>query len=225
MCVRASAPTALPTRRRKQWSERGARLLAAGASAPAHATACGHGGFGMTDPVADYETAADGFAAVLAQCTSLDGKSPCEGWTSKDVIDHVFGGTAGFAEALGGSVPPADDDADLTSRYEALRNALTEASRQPGALDKMVPAPIGGEIPASMMLGIYTTDTLIHTWDLARATGVDVELDQELLQRSWDGVLPIEELVRKPGIFGPRVEVPDDAPLQDRALGFFGRQA
>lgn len=68
-------------------------------------------------------------------------------------------------------------------------------------------------------------DTLVHTWDLAKAIGVDVELDRDLLQRSWDGVVPIESIVRQPGIFGPAVELPDDAPYQDRALAFFGRRA
>lgn len=178
----------------------------------------------MTDPVADYETAAAGFRKVLAECASLDGTSPCEGWTGKDVVDHVVGGTAHFTEAFGGTVPEVPDDADLTTRYDALSAAFAAACRQPGALDQMVPSPIGGEIPASMMLGIYTTDTLIHTWDLARSNGADVELDHDLLQRSWDGVLPLEEVVRQPGIFGPAVEVPDDAPFQDRAMGFFGRQ-
>lgn len=179
----------------------------------------------MADPIADYETAADGFARVLASCEGgMEGQSPCDGWTAKDVVDHVFSGTAGFAEALGGSTAAADEAADVTTRYDGLRKALVEAAQQPGALDKMVPAPIGGEVPAAMMLGIYTTDTLVHTWDLAKAVGVDVELDADLLKRSWDGMLPIESIVRQPGIFGPAVEVPDDAPFQDRAMGFFGRQ-
>lgn len=179
----------------------------------------------MADPIADYTTAADGFARVLAKCESgMDGQSPCEDWTAKDVVDHVFGGTAGFAEALGGSAPPADETSDVATRYEGLRKALVAAAQQPGALDKMVPSPIGGEVPAGMMLGIYTTDTLVHTWDLAKAVGMEVELDADLLKRSWDGMLPIESIVRQPGIFGPAVEVPEDAPFQDRAIGFFGRQ-
>ena len=52
---------------------------------------------------------------------------------------------------------------------------------------------------------------------------VDVALDEDLLQRSWDGMIPIESVVRRPGIFGPAVDVPDEAPLQDRAMAFFGR--
>lgn len=178
----------------------------------------------MSDPIADYDRAADGFAAELAQCEGkLDAPSPCPGWKAQDVVDHVLGGTAGFARSLGGQVPESGDD--LPARYAAIRQALVDAARQPGALDKMVKGPLGGDVPAGVLLGIMATDTLVHTWDLAQALGHDVELDADLLQRSWDGVKPMEAMIRQPGVFGPAVEVPDDAPFQTRALAFFGRQA
>ncbi len=179
----------------------------------------------MADPVKDYETAADGFARVLAQCgDGLDGQSPCEGWKGQDVVDHVLGGTTFFTTGFGGTAPTVDEAADLPARYAALRAALVETISRPGALDQMVSSPIGGEVPGGVMLGIFTTDTLIHTWDLARASGRDVELDAELLERSWEGAKPIESILRQPGIFGPAVEVPEEAPFQARALAFFGRQ-
>ncbi|MFP5255934.1 MAG: TIGR03086 family metal-binding protein [Acidimicrobiia bacterium] len=178
----------------------------------------------MSDPIADFERAADGFAAELGRCDGgLDGQSPCEGWKAQDVVDHVLGNTTGFAGGLGAEVPETGDD--LTARYSAARQALVDAARQPGALDKRVPGPLGGDMPAGMLLGIIATDTLIHTWDLARALGHDVELDADLLQRSWDGIKPMEAMIRQPGVFGPAVEVPDDAPFQTRALAFFGRRA
>lgn len=180
----------------------------------------------MGDPVADYVTAARGFSRVLAQSEGrLDRASPCEGWTAKDVVDHVMGGAPYYAVAWGGTAPDVPDDADLATRFDAESAALADACSRPGALDQMTSSPIGdGEIPVRVMLGIFTTDTLIHTWDLAKAIGVDVELDADLLQRSWDGVVPMESVLRAPGIFGPAVDVADDAPFQDRALAFFGRQ-
>jgi uncharacterized protein (TIGR03086 family) len=180
----------------------------------------------MPDPVADYETAASGFAGVLARCgDDLGMASPCEGWTAQDVVDHVMGGPPYYAEAWGGQVPDVPDDADRATRYTAQYQALADTCRQPGVLDKMVSSPLGeGQIPAGMMFGILTSDTLIHTWDLARAIGVEVELDQDLLQRTWDGLIPIEAMVRRPDVFGPAVEIEEGAPLQDRAMAWFGRQ-
>ena len=84
---------------------------------------------------------------------------------------------------------------------------------------------IGGEIPAGLMFGIYTTDLLLHTWDLARATGQDDALDADLLERSWQNALALDGLIRGPGVFGPKVPVGDDAPPDVQALAFFGRDA
>jgi uncharacterized protein (TIGR03086 family) len=89
----------------------------------------------------------------------------------------------------------------------------------------MVTGPLGGELPASVMLGIIATDTLVHTWDLARSLGEDVELDAELLHRSWQNIVPMDEAIRRPGVFGPKVDVGEDATPQQQALAFFGRDA
>lgn len=178
----------------------------------------------MPDPLVDYATAADGFAAVLAAADDLSGSSPCPEWTARDVVDHVLGGARHFTELFGGPVTPTDGD-DLPSRYATARADLVAAISAPGAAERLVPSPIGGELPAVVLFGIYTSDTLLHTWDLARATGQDVELDPELLERSWRNVVELDEVLRAPGLFGPKVEVPDDEPTSVQALAFFGRDA
>ena len=60
--------------------------------------------------------------------------------------------------------------------------------------------------------------------DIARAIGVDRTLPPELVQALWDEISPHAEEWRAIGVFGSRVEVPDDAPLQDRLLGLTGRE-
>lgn len=60
--------------------------------------------------------------------------------------------------------------------------------------------------------------------DLARVVGVDDALDPELVQAMWDEFLPQAEQWRAMGVFGPAVEVPEDAPLQERLLGLTGRR-
>ena len=179
----------------------------------------------MPDPVMDYETAADGFARVLEQCDDLTVPTPCKDWTAQDIVDHVVGGTSYYTDAWGGKVPDLATDVDLAARYRALAAALADTCRQPGVLEQMVPSPLGsGELLATMMLGIYTADTLIHTWDLARAVGTDAHLDQDLLQRTWDGMLPMEAALRRPEVFGPAIEIDHAASMQDRAMAWFGRQ-
>jgi uncharacterized protein (TIGR03086 family) len=175
----------------------------------------------MADPIADFTTAADGLATVLAGVTDTSLTTPCEGWTIQELLDHVVGGARYYAAEWGGTEP--SDEGSLVERYARYRNALVDVVSQEGVLERMVPSPVGGELPAGVMFGMFTTDTLLHTWDLGRALGERVELDPELLHRSWQNAIPLDDVLRGPGIFGPKLEVGDDESPQVQALAFFGR--
>ena len=71
---------------------------------------------------------------------------------------------------------------------------------------------------------ICTPDVLIHTWDLARATGLDETLDADEVHRFADGIEPMDEILRTSGHYGPRTPVPDDADEQTWLLAFLGRR-
>jgi hypothetical protein len=74
-----------------------------------------------------------------------------------------------------------------------------------------------------------TPDVLIHTWDLAQAAGVDVELDAEEVDRQATGIdaMPpgVDEAMRASGHVGPRIDVAADADALTRVLAFNGRRA
>jgi hypothetical protein len=63
----------------------------------------------------------------------------------------------------------------------------------------------------------------MHTWDLARATGQDDHLDEAKCAQLLDGMLPMDEMLRGSGQYGPRVDVPADADVQTRLMAFIGR--
>ena len=69
-----------------------------------------------------------------------------------------------------------------------------------------------------------TGDILVHTWDLARATGLDETLDADEVHRMFVGMEPMDEMLRASGHYGPRVAVPDDADEQTQLIAFTGRQ-
>jgi uncharacterized protein (TIGR03086 family) len=75
--------------------------------------------------------------------------------------------------------------------------------------------------PATDM--IYTGDVFLHRWDLARATGQDETLDAHKCAAMLEGMLPLDEVLRASGQYGPRVDVPDDADVQTKLLAFVGR--
>ena len=73
---------------------------------------------------------------------------------------------------------------------------------------------------ASRPLG---ADLLLHTWDLARATGQDERLDPASVTAALEFLTPIDEAIRRPGGFAPRLEAPPGADEQGRLLAFCGR--
>lgn len=64
----------------------------------------------------------------------------------------------------------------------------------------------------------------LRSHDIAKVIGVDRQLPDALVLGLWAELHPHAEEWRKIGVFGPAVEVPADAPLQDRLLGLTGRQ-
>ena len=70
-----------------------------------------------------------------------------------------------------------------------------------------------------------TGDVLVHTWDLARATGLDETLDPDEVHRQLVAMESFDDSVlRSSGHYGPRVAVAADADEQTRLIAFTGRQ-
>lgn len=70
---------------------------------------------------------------------------------------------------------------------------------------------------------IVLGDVLLHTWDLARAAGLDDALDPLIVPGMLAGLEPIDEMLRASGHYGPAVEVPPGADVQTRLIAFTGR--
>ena len=81
-----------------------------------------------------------------------------------------------------------------------------------------------GDYPAHDGLWHVISFRGLRSFDLAKVIGVNTQLPEELTQAMWDAFVPQAETWRAMGVFGPQIEVPEDAPLQDRLLGLTGRQ-
>ncbi|MBA3945507.1 MAG: hypothetical protein H0X37_13190 [Herpetosiphonaceae bacterium] len=64
----------------------------------------------------------------------------------------------------------------------------------------------------------------LRAHDIAKVIGADTRLPHDLVHGLWDEISPHAEEWRAIGVFGPKVEVPEDADLQSRLLGLTGRQ-
>jgi uncharacterized protein (TIGR03086 family) len=167
----------------------------------------------MTDVLADYRQSCDGFTAVVhATAGRWDAPSPCTAWDARGVLEHVIG----FHDVLllrPLDAKPARPKDDPEARWAVTADALFAVLGRPGVLDEK----------RRSLLGVLATDVLVHTWDLARAVGLDVTLDPRLSQIGLDRALANKQQFAESEMFGPPVTVPDDASVQDRLLGFFGR--
>ncbi len=67
-------------------------------------------------------------------------------------------------------------------------------------------------------------DVLVHTWDLARAAGLDEGLDADEVHRMVDSMEPYDEALRQSGHYGARVQVGGRRRRADPASRLHGRQ-
>jgi uncharacterized protein (TIGR03086 family) len=81
---------------------------------------------------------------------------------------------------------------------------------------------MGATTPRSLLPAL-TGDVLMHSWDVARAVGLDIALDPELSADALAMGQKNSDRLQASGMFGPPVAVDDDASVGDRMLGVFGR--
>jgi uncharacterized protein (TIGR03086 family) len=158
-----------------------------------------------------------------APADSWGNAAPCEGWTARDVVVHVADNLAGVAAGLSAGEPAkvgADDD--IVAAWDNARTAFT-AALETGDLNANLPGPFG-PMPAEQLIGrLIATDVLVHTWDLARAVGGDESLPADAVAQAYSGLKPMDAMIRQPGVFGPKTEVPEGASAQTEFLCFLGR--
>lgn len=81
-----------------------------------------------------------------------------------------------------------------------------------------------GTFPAVEGIWHVTSFRALRTVDVARVIGADDRLDPDLVEAMWEKLVPQAEDLRATGVFPPKIEVAEDAPLQERLLGLTGRQ-
>ena len=185
------------------------------------------------------ETLARAFATTRnvlnnVKVDQLDDPTPCESWKVKDLINHIVGGTYFFAASTSDDQPQGGENgekdytaADIVAAFDQGVAAAVAAFDTPGALEKLVTSPFG-QMPGAAFMGVASTDTFTHAWDLARATGQDTDLDPELAAMLLAGAkVAIGDGSRGPdGLapFGPEQPAPVAATEADKLAAFMGRK-
>ncbi len=193
----------------------------------------------LADVVLDgFVRALDGFEAVLAGVAPgrWSAPSPCAGWSAADVAGHVIGDLretealargcytetrAGDPGSAAGDPGSAAGD-DPLAAWRAARADMM-AALDPVALARLVPGP-WGQMPLGEILERSPMEFLVHTWDLAQATGQAAMPDPGLVRGSLGPAREFAPLARLSGLIGPECSVTEDADDLTRLLALFGRR-
>jgi len=182
----------------------------------------------VSEALERYTRIADGFTARVAGLggdVAWSAPTPCTDWAVRDLVGHVISVHRVVAAGLDASAPPAPaTDPDLVGAW----NGATAEIRVALADRERASAPVSGRfapMPLEDLIGrLLCSDTLVHTWDLARATGQGEALDPAGVTYAFTMLQPADEAIRGPGSFGPKIEPPAGADEQTRFLCFLGRR-
>jgi uncharacterized protein (TIGR03086 family) len=185
----------------------------------------------------DLTPAAARVAAVVAAVgdEQLDAPTPCPAFRLGDLLEHVSALSRAFTDAANKTTaadagfPPEPDaarlGADWRTRIPEELATLAEAWKDPSAWSGMTRAG-GIDLPGEIGGLVALDELVVHGWDVARASGQPYECDAASLEASLEFVSqfsgPRSEADRG-GLFGPVVEVPEDASELDRLIGLTGR--
>ena len=179
-------------------------------------------------PAAEHRAVAGRFTELVRNASpdAWDGPSPVKEWRARDVVGHLVEWLPSFLEAGAGvrlpGGPTADDDP--VAAWQAHCDAVQALLDDPGTHALTLRNPHIGDLPLDEAIDrFYTGDVFLHTWDLARATGQDADLDPGRCAVMLAGMEPLDEVLRLSGQYGPRVVVPEDSDVQTRLVAFIGR--
>jgi uncharacterized protein (TIGR03086 family) len=185
----------------------------------------------------DLEPAARRLADLVAGVPDelLDAPTPCPAYTLGDLVEHVGGAASAFTGAAVKDLGDATSQGpsgnasrlgdDWRTRIPRDLAALADAWRDPDAWTGMTKAG-GVDLPGEVAGLVALDEIVVHGWDVARATGQAYDCDTPSLEAVNAFVSQFSEPGQeeaRAGLFGPVVEVPDDAPLLDRVIGLTGR--
>ncbi len=181
------------------------------------------------------ETLAAFDRASAVATTVLDGvtdeqfglPTPCPDWTVRSVLNHIVLGQLRAEATIEGRTHPSDK-ADHLGREPrvAFAGSLASVRAQfavPGLLERVLSTQMG-ERPGAVLVAVRTAELLVHSWDIAVATGQDTDLDPELVEwvrAGWIALLGDRPRAILP--FADPQPVPDEASPADRLAAYLGR--
>ncbi len=157
--------------------------------------------------------------------------TPDTEWDVRALVNHLTAEQLWAPPLMGGATIAEVGDrfegdvlgADPVATWQRSVAAAAAAFNAPGALERTVHLSFG-DTPGEEYVFQMTADLHVHAWDLATALGVDDTIDADAVTAIHQRFAPMEDMLRATGMFGEKVQVPDDADAQTRLLALLGRR-
>jgi uncharacterized protein (TIGR03086 family) len=151
--------------------------------------------------------------------------APCEGWVARDIVRHLIEWVPSFFSRAGIELPVSMSvDDDPVKAWAQLRDALQARLDDPAVSESEIDIePVGRHTVAAAIEQFVTADIVVHTWDLAKAAGLDATIDRDMATRMLPGMAAIGDMLVASGHYKPAVAVPDDATVEDKLIASTGR--
>ena len=156
----------------------------------------------MSEITDRYRRVADGFTrrANAVPAGAWGNPAPCDGWVARDIIGHLVGWIPPFLHDGAGVELPAGPSisTDPARAWSTMKDAIQTLLDDPQQASGTFSHPQAGEHRLDDAIGMFILgDVLIHTWDLARATGLDETLEAAEVAGMFEGMQGIDEMLRQ----------------------------
>jgi uncharacterized protein (TIGR03086 family) len=182
----------------------------------------------MNEFAANWNKVAGGFTTAARSVGDGDWElpAPCEGWVARDIVQHLVDWVPPFL--AGGSevdlTISAEVDQDPLAAWTELADGVSNILGDPDLAGSTFAHPQAGTHRLDAAVDMFITgDVLVHTWDLARATGADDTLDADAVARVLPGMAAMGDSMVASGHYQPAVELPPGASPQSELIAATGR--
>ena len=171
----------------------------------------------------DFTTRVDGVGP-----DGWEADAPCEGWVARDVVRHLVEWVPWWvSEGTDHSITVTTSvDDDPSAAWVELRDQIQDLLDRPEAESETFSSEMfGGDIPLGVAADRFVTSDVLRPhlgpceghWPGARRSM------RTIAAGMYEGMLPMDAMLRQSGHFGPRVDVADDADIVTKLIAFTGR--
>jgi len=191
------------------------------------------------------KTAAAARATIAAvRQDQLDHATPCSEFTVRQLLGHLARVPYALAALAKGQDPfavqePTSDDDGWVQTWDTAVTAAQVAWADDSVLERPMSLPWTSGTGGEILLG-YLAEFVLHTWDLAKATGQSPTWDPQVVEIACQGIggMPAtnrhelfmqirstmpEQFRTGPDPFADAIPVAEDAPAIDRLVAWNGR--